>query len=89
VYDNLAVEPVWTTYKPRQVSDAGRPFESFSRTGQALISRLERAADIGMEQVAAVRIRRLVEEFLAKRRTGAIGSLHTRLEDFPLADGRG
>ena len=41
-----------------------------------------------MEQVAALRKRWLVEDFLAKRRTGAIWTLHTRPEDFPLADGR-
>jgi NTE family protein len=89
VYDNLAVEPVWKTYNTLLVSDAGRPFESVSRSGQALITRLKRVADISMEQVAAVRKRWLVEDFLAKRRTGAIWTLHTRLEDFPLANGRG
>ena len=42
-----------------------------------------------MQQVAAVRKRWLVDEFVQNRRTGAIFTLHTRLKDFPLADGRG
>jgi NTE family protein len=89
VYDNLAVEPVWSRYKTLLVSDAGRPFESVPESGQALITRLRRVADISMEQVAAVRKRWLVADFMAGRRTGAIWTLHTRLEDFPLTDGRG
>lgn len=86
VYDNLAVEPVWKTYKTVLVSDAGRPFESVDNCGQGIVSRLKRAADISMEQVAAVRKRWLVDEFLGGRRIGAIWTLHTRLADFPLSD---
>jgi NTE family protein len=86
VYDNLAVEPVWRTYKTLLVSDAGRPFESVPWSGQSLITRLKRVADISMEQVASVRKRWLVDDFVNDRRTGAIWTLHTRLEDFPLAD---
>lgn len=86
VYDNLAVEPVWNKYKTMLVSDAGRPFESVPESGQALITRLKRVADISMEQVAAVRKRWLVADFVAKKRTGAIWTLHTLLEDFQLAD---
>jgi NTE family protein len=89
VYDNLAVEPVWKTYKTLLVSDAGRPFQSLPGTGQALITRLRRAAEISMEQVASVRKRWLVDDFAHERRTGAIWTLHTRLEDFPLPDRRG
>ena len=89
VYDNLAVEPIWKTYKTLFVSDAGRPFESIHNSGQGIIARLKRAADISMEQVAAVRKRWLVEDFLGGRRTGAIWTLHTRLDDFPLADKHG
>ena len=36
VYDNLAVEPVWKTYKTQLVSDAGRPFESVFSSGQGI-----------------------------------------------------
>ena len=54
VYDNLGVEPVWRTYETLLVSDAGRPFESTDKSGQGAVSRLRRAADISMEQVAAV-----------------------------------
>ena len=84
VYDNLAVEPIWNTYKTLLVSDAGRPFKSAPACGQALITRLKRAAAISMEQVAAVRKRWLVDDFVQKRRTGAIWTINTRLEDFPL-----
>ncbi|CAN5281396.1 patatin-like phospholipase family protein [soil metagenome] len=89
VYDNLAVEPVWNRYRTLLVSDAGRPFLSVSRSVQSVLARLKRAADISMEQVGAVRKRWLVDDFVAKRRTGAIWTLHTRLEDFGLDDGRG
>lgn len=89
VYDNLAVEPVWNTYKTLLVSDAGRLFESVPDSGQAVITRLMRVANISMEQVAAVRKRWLVNDFEESRRTGAVWTLHTRLEDFPLTDGRG
>jgi NTE family protein len=89
VYDNLAVEPVWATYRTLLVSDAGRPFETVSRSGQSLVARLKRAADISMEQGASVRKRWLVADLQADRRVGAIWTLHTRPEDFPLPDGRG
>jgi NTE family protein len=89
VYDNLAVEPVWKMFKTLFVSDAGRPFESVPESGQALITRLKRVVDISMEQVAAVRKRWLVDDFVQNRRTGAIWTLHSRLEDFPLEDRRG
>jgi NTE family protein len=86
VYDNLAIEPVWKMYKTLLVSDAGRPFESVSGIDQGLIARLKRAIDISMEQVGAVRKRWLIDDFLGRRRTGAIWTLHTRLEDFALPD---
>jgi NTE family protein len=89
VYDNLGVEPVWRMYKTLLVSDAGRPFESTDKTGQGIISRLRRAADISMEQVAAVRKRWLVEQLTNGRRHGAIWTLHSLLNDFPLADKQG
>lgn len=89
VYDNLGVEPVWTTYNTLFVSDAGRPFESVDSSGQSLPSRLRRAADISMEQVAAVRKRWLVTDLVAGRRFGALWTLHTRLADFPISDKHG
>lgn len=89
VYDNLGVEPVWRTYKTLLVSDAGRPFESVENSGQGIIRRLKRAADISMEQVGAVRKRWLVEDLLASRRSGALWTIHSRLADFPLSDGQG
>jgi len=89
VYDNMAVEPVWNSYKTLLVSDAGRPFATVRESSQSLITRLKRVIDISMEQVAAVRKRWLVADFSHGRRTGAIWALHTRLEDFPLADSRG
>jgi NTE family protein len=89
VYDNLGVEPVWRTYKTMLVSDAGRPFESVENSGQGIVRRLRRAADISMEQVGAVRKRWLVEDFLTGRRSGAIWTIHSRLSDFPLADAQG
>jgi NTE family protein len=89
VYDNLGVEPVWNKYKTLLVSDAGRPFESVPFSGQGIISRLKRVSDISMDQVGAVRRRWLVADFLAKKRTGAIWTLHTLLEDFRLANACG
>lgn len=86
VYDNLAVEPVWKTYRRLLVSDAGHPFESVNNCGQGIVSRLMRASDISMEQVGAVRKRWLVDEFRARRRDGAIWTLNTLLDDFPLSE---
>ena len=78
VYDNLAVEPVWTTYSTLFVSDAGTPFESERGNGQALIPRLRRAAEISMEQVAAVRKRWLVDELGTGRRPPGPSGRFTR-----------
>ncbi len=89
VYDNLGVEPVWNRYKTLLVSDAGRPFESVPDSGQGILTRLKRASDISMEQVAAVRKRWLVNDFIAGKRTGAIWTLSTLLEDFKLTDACG
>ena len=89
VYDNLGVEPVWRAFKTLLVSDAGQPFDSVAESGQGLVTRLMRAADIAMEQVAAVRKRWLVDEFAQGRRIGAIWTLHTLLENIPLDDRRG
>jgi NTE family protein len=71
------------------VSDAGRPFASAPTWWQSLIPRLSRAFDISAEQVGGVRRRWLVDEFMNKRRTGALWMINTRLEDFPIADAKG
>src|SRR5262249_18261354 len=42
-----------------------------------------RASDISMEQGGAVRKRWLVAELLSGRKTGALWTLHTLIEDFP------
>lgn len=89
VYDNLGVEPVWNRYTKLLVSDAGRPFQSVPESGQGIVARLNRASAISMEQVAAVRKRWLVADFQTQKRIGAIWSLSTQLEDFPLADACG
>lgn len=89
VYDNLGVEPVWSTFNTLLVSDAGRPLASIPSSGQNLVSRLRRVSEISMEQVGAVRKRWLVEGLLNKKRQGAIWTLSTQIEDFPLPDARG
>ena len=89
VYDNLAVEPIWNNSERLLVSDAGHPFVMDPAPGQALIPRLHRAADISMEQVAAVRKRWLVADFQTGKRVGTIWTLNTRLGDFPGGTGRG
>ena len=89
VYDNLGVEPVWRTYNTLLVSDAGRPFDATTGTKQGIVSRLRRAADISMEQVAAVRKRWLVADLTSGRRKGALWTLNSRLADFPLPDRNG
>lgn len=89
VYDNLGVEPVWNSYCPLLVSDVGRPFVSKEGTGQGIVSRLLRAADISMEQVGAVRKRWLVEQLTSGSRAGAMWALHSRLNDFPVTGKQG
>lgn len=89
VYDNLGVEPVWNKFKTMLVSDAGRPFQSVPTSRQSLIPRLSRAFEISAEQVGGVRRRWLVDEFVGKRRSGALWMINTRLQDFPITDARG
>jgi NTE family protein len=71
------------------VSDAVINFASTPTSRQSLIPRLSRAFDISAEQVGGVRRRWLVDEFVGKRRTGALWMINTRLEDFPITDARG
>jgi len=84
VYDNLGVEPVWKQYQTILASDAGRPPESILNTAQWSIPRLRRAADIGMEQVGSIRRRWLFEQLEARERLGAMWTIHTRPESFPV-----
>jgi NTE family protein len=86
VYDNLGVEPVWNKFRTMLVSDAGHPFKSAATSRQSLIPRLSRAFSISAEQVGAVRRRWLVDEFVSKRRTGALWMINTRPGDFPITD---
>ncbi|MFN5798776.1 MAG: patatin-like phospholipase family protein [Planctomyces sp.] len=89
VYDNLGVEPVWKSYKTLLVSDAGRPFGAAIKCDAGAIRRLSRASEISMEQVAAVRKRWLVDQFLSTNRFGTLWTLNTRLGDFPLPEKTG
>ena len=83
VYDNLGVEPVWKRYNTLLSSDAGRPFESVSKSSQWIVSRLWRAVEISTEQVGAVRRRWLFDELVEGRRKGAMWLINTLIEDFP------
>jgi NTE family protein len=73
VYDNLALEPVWSRSHTLLVSDAGKPFESVPSVSQALVPRLRRAAEIGAEQAGAVRKRWLIERLARSQQLGAAG----------------
>jgi NTE family protein len=86
VYDNLGVEPVWKQYETVLVSDAGRLSDSVQKTAQWPLHRLKRAADIGIEQVGAIRRRWLFEQLESKLRLGAMWTIHTRPENFPGPD---
>jgi NTE family protein len=88
VYDNLGVEPVWGRYS-LLVSDAGRPFASVSRSSQFFTTRLQRAINISLEQVGAVRKRWLVNELMSGRQVGALWAINSLLEEFPLGDAQG
>jgi NTE family protein len=88
VYDNLGVEPVWGRYS-LLVSDAGRPFASVSRSSQLLSTRLQRAINISLGQVGAVRKRWLVNELVSGRQQGALWAIDTLIEDFELFDAQG
>lgn len=86
VYDNLGVEPVWKDYETLIASDAGRLTDSVLKTSQLLIPRLQRAADIGIEQVGAIRRRWLFEQLESGVRKGAMWAIHTRGENFSVED---
>ena len=84
VYDNLALEPVWNNFPVIFVSDAGLPFQSCDRLNQFFISRLKRTSDIGLNQVADLRKRWLIERFKREPpdRYGTIFALDSELNDF-------
>jgi NTE family protein len=84
VYDNLGVEPVWKHYETVLASDAGRLTDSVLMASQLPLPRLRRAADIGIEQVGAIRRRWMFEQLETKVRKGAMWAIHTRGEKFPL-----
>lgn len=84
VYDNLGVEALWDDYKKMIVSDAGFPFATVGSSGSFVLSRLKRASAISQNQVGSVRRRWLVEDFVAKNRTGTVWTLQTALKDFGL-----
>lgn len=86
VYDNLGVEPVWKNYETVLASDAGRLTDSVLKASQLPFPRLKRAADIGIEQVGAIRRRWLFEQLDTKVRKGAMWAIHTRCGTFPPAD---
>lgn len=89
VYDNLGVEPVWNRVNSILVSNAGLPFSSVPRINQSIVGRLRRASEISMTQVGAVRLRWLVSEFQAGKKSGAVWALDTLLDDFGLKDAQG
>jgi len=86
VYDNLGVEPVWKEYETVLVSDAGRLTDSVLKAAQHPLPRLRRAADIGIEQVGAIRRRWLFEQLEGNVRKGTMWTIHTQGEKFPLPD---
>lgn len=93
VYDNLGVEPVWNYFDSLLISDAGHPFSSKAKCGQAILPRLKRAAEISQEQVGAVRKRWFMERIQkkddkekdAKRVKGTMWAINTRIEEYPIA----
>lgn len=89
VYDNLGVETLWERYDKMIVSDAGFPFATVGSSGSFVLSRLARASAISQNQVGSVRRRWLIEDFLAKKRTGTVWALQTAPKDFGLGDARG
>jgi len=89
VYDNMGVEPVWRRFKVLLASEAGRPFAAASTNRQSITSRLGRAIEISIEQVGAVRRRWLIEQLQAGTRNGALWTIHTLLEDFPVTPSYG
>jgi NTE family protein len=89
VYDNLGVEPVWDRFTTILISDAGRPFSSTAKCGQAAVPRLSRAAGISMEQVGAVRKRWFIERLQSGELSGTMWAINTPLEDYRLSGAQG
>lgn len=79
----------WNRCKQCLVSDAGHPFSSVPTMQQWIVPRFRRIFEISAEQVAAVRKRWLVKEFVEGTRQGATWSISTRLSDFPMKDALG
>ncbi len=83
VYDNLGLEPVWKSHATLLVSDGGAPFDFEPDRG--LLRRLKRYADIIGGQVAALRKRWLVSNFIAGTLRGTYWGVATAVESYEQA----
>jgi len=82
VYDNLGLEPVWKSHETLLVSDGGAPFNFEPDRG--LLRRLKRYADIIAGQVAALRKRWLVSNFIAGTLRGTYWGIGSAVESYDL-----
>lgn len=80
VYDNLGIEPVWKSHATLLVSDGGAPFDFEPDRG--LLRRLKRYADIIGGQVAALRKRWLVSNFIAGTLRGTYWGVASAVESY-------
>ena len=82
VYDNLGLEPVWKSHQTLLVSDGGAPFTF--KPDRGLVQRLQRYADIIGGQVAALRKRWLVSNFIAGTLRGTYWGVATEVASYEL-----
>ncbi|MEL7497016.1 MAG: patatin-like phospholipase family protein [Planctomycetota bacterium] len=93
IYDNFGMEPLWNLDEPKYdyvlVSDAGRPTHFVDEPSQQLIGRLGRSFDIALGQVANVRKRWLIREFIKRGVKGTYWGLNSNHKSYNLEGSQG
>lgn len=82
VYDNLALETVWSRYETVLCSDAGGPMDD--KPGRYLLQ-LKRTLDIARDQAQKLRRVGLIADFRKPGRGGSFWMTRTDIRDYPVA----
>ena len=89
IYDNLGLERVWDRYTTVLVSDAGAPFSVCSEPAKLRLSQLyrtKRVLDIVTGQTRALRIRKLVDDFIDGKVSGTYWGIGTQVGHYELEE---
>ena len=87
IYDNMGLESIWSRYETVLVSDAGAPFDDWSKPGMmgiSQIARLLRTLAIIDRQSRALRHRWMMRELEHRDMKGTLWRIGTDIGDYPL-----